>query len=146
MINKTSEELIAEFPFLKATDDNPWCYGNCGGDNWFYECPEGWQELFYNVLVQIKDLLGEGTLQVHQIKEKFGQLRFYYELLNVPEENIERIRNLTEYLERKSEDICIHCGKPAKWYTTGWITYICDECKDRINIKCKSIYNNENNN
>ena len=113
MIDKTSEELIAEFPFLKATDENPWCYGNCEGDNWFYECPEGWQNVFYDLLYAIKPILEicGGTLQIHQVKEKFGGLRFYYELSNCNDKATQEIRNLVNYAEDLSYKICLHCGK-----------------------------------
>lgn len=134
MINKTSEELIAEFPFLKATEENPWCYGNCAGDNWFYECPEGWHKLFYELLQKINEILKQenGSLQIHQVKEKFGGLRFYYELNNCSKKAIEQICALEYIAECESYKVCVHCGKPVKYRTTGWITYICEECADKI--------------
>ena len=41
-----------------------------------------------------------------------------------------------------SYDYCIHCGKPTKWVTRGWITYICDECahKTRRDGTCEIDY------
>lgn len=147
MINKTSEELITEFPFLKATDENPWCYGNCEGDNWFYECPEGWQNMFYDLLYAIKPILEicGGTLQIRQVKEKFGGLRFYYELSNCDDKATQEIRNLVNYAEDLSYKICLHCGKPVKYRTTGWITYICEECANKIGKDKCLLVNNESN-
>ena len=38
------------------------------------ECEDGWFELIFNLCEQLKD----ENIEVTQIKEKFGTLRFYY--------------------------------------------------------------------
>lgn len=50
-----------------------------------------------------------------------------------------------EDIVRKYEDLswrtCIHCGKPSKYYTTGWIAPYCEDCANRIWNNYKERYN-----
>lgn len=62
-----------------------------------------------------------------QIKEKFGGLRIYY---NGAPEGVDEV--ISKYEERSTE-ICINCGKPAKYETKGWIMFVCDECAPKYN-------------
>lgn len=62
---------------------------------------------------------------VDQIKEKYGYLRFY-----IPSGNDE-IFNLINEAEAATGSICIVCGEPATTSTMGWVTYVCDNHKDR---------------
>jgi hypothetical protein len=63
------------------------------------------------------------TMQIDQIKEKFGGLRFYY---SGGDEAICGMVNLAESLSYK---ICEDCGSTKDiGYTKGWITTMCKEC------------------
>ena len=42
------------------------------------------------------------------------------------------IRDIERKYEELSHKICIKCGKPAKWISTGWICPWCDDCKENI--------------
>ena len=44
-----------------------------------------------------------------------------------------KIDEIISKYERLSYDICIDCGKPAKWVSTGWISPWCDDCKHKYN-------------
>ena len=86
------------------------------------ECGKGWEKLLdklYDDLVA----LGWDT-ELHQVKEKFGGLRFYIGYGS--EEVYKRIRQA----EKESEETCIRCGSPGKLRTEGrgWILTLCDEC------------------
>ena len=58
---------------------------------------------------------------VHQIKEKFGGLRFYYE------GGDDEISGMVTMAESWASHSCENCGKPATKQTTGWIKNVCDE-------------------
>ena len=35
--------------------------------------------------------------------------------------------------EKLSEEVCIHCGKQAKYISLGWISDLCEDCAKEIN-------------
>ena len=57
-----------------------------------------------------------------QVKEKFGELRFYYS------GGDEEIRGMVAMAEYMSVRTCEQCGKPGRLRTIrGWVTTACDE-------------------
>lgn len=58
---------------------------------------------------------------VHQIKEKFGGLRFYYE------GGDDQISGMVRMAEAWAEHACETCGKPGKATSSGWIKTACEE-------------------
>ena len=62
-----------------------------------------------------------------QIKEKFGQLRLYYS------GGGKHVEAWASKYEELSEKTCIHCGKPAKYMSIGWISPWCEDCAKEIN-------------
>lgn len=93
----------------------------------------GWHQLLDNLINDIQQALKrtpERRLQVLQVKEKFGGLRFYvgyeYDGDNTPklEEDIGQV--IRQY-EDKSYSICEVCGQPGKPNYDGWIKVFCDE-------------------
>jgi len=59
---------------------------------------------------------------LHQVKEKFGTLRFY--IGHETDEMSDRIRQA----EDESEVICEECGEPGTLQGTGWVVTNCDDC------------------
>ena len=59
-------------------------------------------------------------------KEKFGGLRWYDN--GFPTEGYEEYKEWLDKYEELSYKTCIDCGKPAKYFTRGWITPICEDC------------------
>ena len=57
---------------------------------------------------------------VHQIKEKFGGLRFYYE------GGDETIRGMVTMAESWAAHSCEECGAPGKSRDGGWVKTLCD--------------------
>lgn len=95
--------------------------------------PEGWRKAFgLQMCREIKEeLLKYNSLddyRITDIKEKYGSLRWYDS--GYPKDS--KIGSIIEKYEKLSEDICINCGKPAKYYTKGWINFICEDCKNKI--------------
>lgn len=80
----------------------------------------GWWPLVENL---IQDLIALGwDRDLHQVKEKFGGLRFYVG------ETTEEISKRIAKAEADSFKICEYCGKPGKRRTGVWILTLCDEC------------------
>lgn len=86
---------------------------------------EGWNKLINN-LYDAKPK----NVQVLQVKEKFGGLRFYVD--GAPEWYFD----LIIYYEQESMKICEVCGKEGKLREDlSWISTLCDEhYKDRIKV------------
>lgn len=153
--------FMERFPILfqnKDKSDREICM--CRG----IECPKGW----YYILEQLCTELEYSNLEsvakwgmaivAEQVKEKFGTLRFYFDVRNVDingKINFEHkneilddvhskivhdhlymfAQNLIEEAEHMTEETCADCGEPLtsdnKVETKGWISYICKECNEK---------------
>lgn len=132
---------------------------------WGIECPIGW----FHILEQLCTVLEFYNMEfvknhgiaviAAQVKEKFGTLRFYYDVRPVDENGIvkyepdelptdkDRQRMIAmDYLEMLADNIireadnmtektCADCGVPLDdenfVETKGWISYICKECDEK---------------
>ena len=91
------------------------------------ECGKGWEKLYKPLINYIekfnKDKNETEQIQILQIKEKFGQLRFYVNFTTL--ELYEMIRNA----ERKSWDVCETCGNEKYvGHTHHYISICCIDC------------------
>ena len=90
----------------------------------FFPVGEGWKPL---VLKLVKDIIAiDPEIEVSQVKEKFGGLRFYIWGGN------NKVYALIEKAELKSYKICEACGATKNVYTKGsrgWISTLCDKCR-----------------
>lgn len=59
-----------------------------------------------------------------QIKEKYGGLRVYYSGGN------DYIRGIVSMAEEYSYKVCEKCGNAGKVNKGGWITTLCDSCRN----------------
>ena len=76
----------------------------------------GWKHLIDPLLSRLEELGG----QVHQIKEKFGGLRFYYSFPeSVSQEDRRAFFELVDAAERMSSSTCEECGKPGELRNNG---------------------------
>ena len=119
-----------KYPFYKAR--NVWTDKSCGYTFTLYdEIPEGWRKAFgkqlskdlKKALVNAKQLK---TFRFTQIKEKYGSLRLYCSGAS------DEVWNVINHYESISTKYCIKCGKPAVYETKGYISYLCEECFDKI--------------
>lgn len=90
--------------------------------------PLGWRKAFGIQMCKeiAKQLRKEHRLykyRILDIKEKFGELRWY----DTASSN--EIFDIINKYTKLSQQICIRCGKPAKWLSCGWISPYCDDCK-----------------
>ena len=101
------------------------------------ECGKGWAKL-YTPLFQLCKLL---NVEVLQVKEKFGGLRFY--VGGVPNEQFDMVYAFIDAVEAQSYKVCEECGirngasrEGDKTYTRvkvttegGWILTLCEQCR-----------------
>jgi hypothetical protein len=115
----------------------------------------GWHPIVMRLLSAIDAMLGDDLapgFQVIQIKEKFGGLRFYFELkgrkdftvdvigvgrLQIPDldedeqgqairpPELERISVLVQAAEEEASQTCEVCGAPGALAPGGWIATLC---------------------
>lgn len=89
----------------------------------YVDCGEGW----WPIIAQLdRDIAAVApNYEVHQIKEKFGGLRFYY---GVGDAGFDpRIDELVDAAERVAARTCEFCGAPGRARGKGWIKTVCDE-------------------
>ena len=95
-------------------------YNSIGYKNVIYpECNEGW----YPAIEKMLDKMMEDPVKVtvYQIKEKFGELRCYYE------GGSEVSKQAVEEAEKALEIVCEMCGEVGIRRNTRWIRVLCDK-------------------
>lgn len=95
------------------------------------ECGDGWKELIKPLFDWIENYNKEheDQIEIQQVKEKFGGLRFY--VSHEPDE----LSRMILKAEGDSYGICEVCGsKIDVGHTQGWIKTICRKCiQDEVN-------------
>lgn len=112
----------------------------------WYGCiaPDGWKNIVEDVDRMLARL--DPDYEIHQIKEKFGTLRYYYGTA-VEDETIREIMDaIISYAEMLSSKVCEGCGNSSyiqktRWGNKfddsavmketirgGWFKTICDSC------------------
>lgn len=137
--------LIAKHPRLFSTDSCFWSYVS-----------EGWVGIVDKLLADIDKLLSDDeakNLEIKQIKEKFGLLRFYVsyspdegdsddedEAREPTREDAIRaaILILVRAAEAESVVTCETCGQPGVLRETKWRSVKCDQHADSAEPEPKS--------
>lgn len=97
-------------------------------DGWgrWISCSAGW----YPIIVELDRQLAaiDPDYELHQVKEKFGTLRYYYR--TEVEGARERMNALIRAAEDQCERTCEQCGQPGVRHTNGrgWIMTLCPNC------------------
>ncbi|MFC7754589.1 hypothetical protein [Tsukamurella soli] len=104
-------------------------------DGWgrWISCDKGW----YPLLVQLDAALAEidPGYELHQCKEKYGTLRFYYSPSDdTPGGARERMDQLVRAAENATEIMCERCGAPGRqmYRASGWTKTLCTSCADTL--------------
>ena len=104
---------------------------------WGFDISDGWFNLIYELSKKITKL--DSKCEAEQVKEKFGQLRYY------TGPTTEEVFKLISTAENKSYKICEHCGRPGKPNSDGWIKTLCKKCRKKDNktrhVKLKAKVN-----
>lgn len=124
-----NKKLLKKYPFLQAIDW--WCRPIKGYDYTLKDdFPRGWWKAFGELMCdEIKEVLDANhvkTFSTQQIKEKFGELRWYF---SAPTSVYNQINDIITAYSHVSTNICIKCGKPdVHMIDTGWVSPYCEEC------------------
>ncbi len=129
-MNRENEKRLTEFPFGIARNmyDGEVIIDEDGTPMGFpCECSDGWADLIYNLCKELNDLyISKGwspeEIQILQIKEKFGTLRFYDSGLGIEGNEI-----VYKY-ENLSSGTCEICGASGEIRDGRWIMTMCDKC------------------
>jgi hypothetical protein len=122
--NLQAIDIIEKYPNIYGVPpydpmQNLLCFG--------FEVGGGWFPLIAKLSEDIQKILDsdpELNIQVVQVKEKYGGLRFYAHGSTGRE-----IDALIDNAEEESENICENCGKPAvPQKSKGWIKTRCEDC------------------
>ena len=122
-----------KYPFWRAK--NVWTGEPCDYSfTWYGDIPEGWRIAFGKQLSKDIKKAGKATrkiagkyikwkdmLSFQQIKEKWGELCLYASASN-------EIQKVLDRYELISSGYCVCCGKPARYRTSGWVSYQCEKC------------------
>jgi hypothetical protein len=101
-----------------------------------FSLPRGWGPFVWRLCEDLERI--KAQVQVHQVKEKFGGLRFYHAIEQSSEdpEKDERIRKWAERMidgaEQCSFYVCQTCGTTVgvtTENTKGWIASLCQTCR-----------------
>lgn len=92
----------------------------------------GWNKAFgKQYLKELKQQLIKDKMlysfRITQIKEKWGSFQLYCYKAS------EDVYKIIDKYENLSWDYCIHCGKPAKYISKGWISPYCEDCINKDN-------------
>lgn len=126
-LKELNKKMIEAYPFLlprnRWTDEVQPDYDY--DYNEWEAIPLGWQIAFgWEFLNQLYGMLEQFNIidqfRIEQIKEKFGELRFYCS-------GNEEVWNLVNDYTARSARTCIECGKPARYISKGWICPFCEE-------------------
>ena len=134
MNRELEKRLAEEFEFMRRGP-----LSEAGIDNLYnafgIETGDGWYQLLYDMCKEIAIVLETAekpvTIEMVQIKEKYGTLRVYYDLEG--ENNVARkISDIAQKYEDLSEKVCEECGCEGTLRTDlPWIQTLCDTCYDR---------------
>lgn len=130
MTPEKDEELVKKYPEIFKNRYESVKYHPIG---FGIECADGWFDILDAACAEIQHHCNHvkardgKDIQVvaDQVKEKFGELRFY---VHGGDEYTDGIVSMAE---RMSSRICEDCGKPGKLYTGGWWLTQCQDCRSK---------------
>lgn len=125
-LNSLRKEILNEYPFIYRPTDKGYDPFSLFG----FEIGNGWNNLILDIFDKIKELDYPISLHILQIKEKFGELRFYYAVQDSTDKQFEDIQKIINEAEEKSTTTCEICGKEGYIdYDVYWLSCWCDECR-----------------
>ena len=124
---KLDKQLCEKYPKLfkqrnKPMTETAMCWG--------FECGDGWYTLIDTLCGTIQSYIDNNQhlnvpqVEVVQVKEKFGGLRFYTHGGN------DKIDGMIWLAESMSYRICEECGNPGRVRKGSWIRSLCDNHAD----------------
>lgn len=120
MDKKLEKQLVEKYPKL---------YKDYGGNiketcmGWGFCCEDGW----YKLIDELSEKLEPLDVVATQVKEKFGELRFYFKCDN---DNYEKANEYIDDASNQSYKICEICGNLGQLRSIGYFQTCCDTCNE----------------
>lgn len=124
MNKELTEKLFNKYPNLFKQRFYPFTQSSMC---WGFDCDDGWYKLIDKLCSSIEKI--SDKVEVIQVKEKFGGLRFY--VIN----SDKKVEKLIKKAEQDSYKICELCGsrKKVRCQTfESWMQTLCEKCKSDI--------------
>lgn len=140
--NRKIDKLAEEFPNLyrKAPADTE--HALHAFQKWSFDGSMiGWYDLLHELSTNLEPLfIADESLYVHQVKEKFGGLRFY--ISHYPKDLIirEKVSSFINDAQEKSLKTCDICGKPGTLGSPERY-YVSTRCVEHINADWRDYEN-----
>lgn len=134
--------LLMEYPWLNMSESEAIYYLDNTDEVYTYiDCaPEGWAKLCEDLCAELKAFLDRNNIKdysICQVKEKYGELRWYDN--GVPEEHLDEYRAIIRKYTELSYNTCVDCGAPATKVSRGYILPFCDKCAEKVGGKFEDI-------
>ncbi len=127
MNNANDVKLCSKFPNLYAdrhgeSSETLMCFG--------FECADGWYDIIHDLSEQLENLIlnlpenDRVLFKAVQVKEKWGELRFYMT------QGTDDMYNAIEVAEERSRRTCEKCGEPGSLHRpkpAGWVKTLCEK-------------------
>jgi len=95
---------------------------------------DGWFDLLLSLSETITQQ--DVSMEVHQVKEKYGGLRFYHGGIKSDNESDAYIvSGAIRHAENMSYHVCEECGDTGEIRTNGWYRTLCDNCWTEENAR-----------
>lgn len=91
---------------------------------------KGW----HGLVEECYDLCVANKLDITQVKEKYGTLRFY--VFGGTAELYDKIEDICA----RSANICEHCGAKGRIIDLGWYYTLCPDCEKRVSNDRKKAF------
>jgi ribosomal protein S27AE len=117
-------EISSAFPWPGSP---PGCRSRRIPEGWLrlLNCGPGWYPLLVDLDQELANLDPEYT--VHQVKQKFAELRYYFETAN--DAVAEEMYDLTVVARERSKNICEMCGEPGSlMHRHLTVRTLCEKC------------------
>ncbi|TCT09041.1 hypothetical protein [Paralcaligenes ureilyticus] len=100
---------------------------------WGFEHGDGWSPIIIALCARLDTILQDApgaSIEVLQAKEKFGGLRFYYELHGADDETAAALREAVDLAAATCARVCERCGRrSAVEDKGGWLSTLCSACR-----------------
>lgn len=130
MKEELEQQLVEEYPELyRWYDEDPESIDGPAPPlaTFGFTVGDGWYDLLDALSNRL--VLLEVDVEVVQVKEKFGGLRFYHNGISADDERrIYQASGAIQMAEEMSFKICEDCGNSGEIRTTGWYRTLCDDC------------------
>ena len=125
MKKELDEKICKKYPKIFAQRNYPMTEtAMC----WGFECGNGWYDLIDNLCADLQAHCDKNnvTIEVCQVKEKYGGLRFY---VMGGDDHCDELINKAE---QQSYNICEICGEKGELNKEDrWLMVRCDKCKEK---------------